>query len=254
MAVGEEVEVRAVDMWLKDELDLGETGESIITTWGPSDTRSMKLTDGDEDDVGDPDEDCPNRRRRLQWASPPTSEAAFYEQWQGRLECWWVATPYRNGLGACFGALGLHLAHRLERALQVLHPGFRAPPEAFQGARAEHACEWLEQSELQLPQFPSLGRFEFTLPPIPRLLPSLKHLQALERPRVHAANARLQETDSSSASSISAPVTTAMGALAGLATASAVLFALSRLRQMGRFTLRANAKGGGSQVMIDASW
>ena len=34
----------------------------------------------------------------------------WLEEWQDDFEEWWIATPYHDGLAACFGALSIHLA------------------------------------------------------------------------------------------------------------------------------------------------
>lgn len=79
-------------------------------------------------------------------------------------------------LQACFGALGMHLAERYE---QFVGPGGGANRRGKD--QPEHGCEriWKEEA-LQLPDFPDIGEgFDFTLPPIPRLLPSQQYLQSL---------------------------------------------------------------------------
>ena len=254
MAAGEEVEVRAVDMWLEYELDLGATGEAVVTTWGPSDAMSVALTDDDE--IADPDDTCGTRRsRRLRSvaaAIAPASEVGWYKHWQDRFECWWVATPYRTGMEACVGSLGLMLAARLEHVLRAFTPGFEAPSEALRGARAEQGCEWLEQAELALPKFPSMGEgFEFTRPPIPRLVPPLERLRALEATgdSLHAAWSGMGSSGgvgSSGGGRVSAgaesSTAVAVGAVAGLASASALFFAFFRFRWRGSVALRRTAR------------
>lgn len=121
-------------------------------------------------------------RRRLQSAPlemKPPSEQAWWEEWGERIECWWIATPYRAPLQACFGALSLTLAQRFE---QLIHPrGSRTVQPTPQVA---DGCEWIDEGRvLQLPDFPAVGDgFEFVLPPIPRLLPSWQHLHSLVPP------------------------------------------------------------------------
>lgn len=93
--------------------------------------------------------------------------------WRERLGCWWLTLsgPTQAGLGSCLGALSLHLGERLEGLLGWLPPRARLMFE--QRAQAEPGCGWLEQElqRLQLPEFPAPGGFEFSLPPVPRLLP-----------------------------------------------------------------------------------
>ena len=114
---------------------------------------------------------------------PPLTEREWWHQWTQTLSCWWIASPWRSGLSACYGALGLALAQRFERlAPQHVAPQHGAPQHAPLGA-AEPGCEWLGGLEvgggLELPEFPALGELiEFSLPPIPRLLPPLERLQA----------------------------------------------------------------------------
>lgn len=105
----------------------------------------------------------------------------WYDEWEHRFQCWFMATPMRAGLSACFGALSLHLAQRFEAFTHGLSKG-AAPHGAKSNAHAEAGCEWVseEAGKLQLPEFPTLGDgMTFTLPPIPRLLPSWEHLQTL---------------------------------------------------------------------------
>ena len=103
---------------------------------------------------------------------PPPDEEAWHDEWRQRIGCWWLALPgpTQAELGSCLGALSLHLGSRLESLLQ------RHTPRA---ASAEPSCKWIEDAPemLQLPDFPDLGSFEFTVPPIPRLLPEWNQLQ-----------------------------------------------------------------------------
>ena len=45
----------------------------------------------------------------------------------------------------------------------------------------EPACEWISRApaELQLPELPSIGGFDFSVPPLPRLLPPWEQLSGL---------------------------------------------------------------------------
>ena len=105
------------------------------------------------------------------------AEAEWHEEWRQRLGCWWLALPgpTQAGFGNCIGAFLLHLAPRLDTLL-----GRSRPRTASMQTSAEHGCEWLDgaSEEMRLPDLPSLGDFDFTLPPIPRLLPPSMQLHA----------------------------------------------------------------------------
>lgn len=107
-------------------------------------------------------------------------EQEWYRQWQHDLGVWWAATPLKEKLGSCFGALGLHITAQLEWALRLhldklwgLERGrasFPPPP----APTTEAGCEWIAESasELDLPDFPEFPS-QFELPPlvpVPRLL------------------------------------------------------------------------------------
>ena len=84
--------------------------------------------------------------------------------------------PTQSQLGACMGALGLHLGSKLDtsmRALGISRGATRSAPAA------EPNCDWIQENGhvRELPQFPSGDSIQFTVPPIPRLLPSWEHLQ-----------------------------------------------------------------------------
>ena len=40
--------------------------------------------------------------------------AGWLREWQLSLQAWWLVAPFRDGLQGCLGALGLHLAQRLQ--------------------------------------------------------------------------------------------------------------------------------------------
>lgn len=117
---------------------------------------------------------CERRARRLEHvaAHVPADEQAWFNEWRERLECWWVATPYQAGLSTCMSAFSLALAQRFQGALggsRAAQPGDVAPAEA--------GCEWVEKGEaLQLPDFPELGNFDFTVFPHSHAPPSLLEL------------------------------------------------------------------------------
>ena len=135
-----------------------------------------------------PEEVCAirNQRRRLGEADAGclggacASEQEWWDEWGERMECWWMETPWRTALQACVGALSVHLAQRFEQFMSLR--GGARQPLGQSAQQAEQGCEWVSEGErLQLPQFPSFGEqgFDFSLPPIPRLMPSWQHLQTL---------------------------------------------------------------------------
>jgi hypothetical protein len=110
---------------------------------------------------------------------------------------------------------------------------------------AEQNCEWVEQGIANLPEFPTLGEFEFTLPPIPRLLPTWERLQSL------STETRIASGDAAHEASTIAQAL-AMGAAAGAGAFALVasLVALAKHTkkrraetsgQAGRLSLRAGA-------------
>ena len=118
------------------------------------------------------------------------AEQAWIDAWTESLECWWLGlpTPTQSQLGACMGALSLHIGSRLDGAWRAAQTALgRTPtyaatqPEAL---AAEAGCEWLvDDAKEALPSFPSVPSFpsdaEFRLPPIPSLLPRWGQLRAL---------------------------------------------------------------------------
>lgn len=166
---------------------------------------------------------CTERRRRrlLGRSLAASSEEAWWDEWHESLACWWVYTPWRAGLQACYGALGVTLAQHFDRFARLR--GARAPVGEPRGS-AEAGCEWLQDAEqLELPDFPDIGEsFDFSLPPIPRLLPPLEQLQALA-PAGLQHPAVTQQT-SNSASTEWAPVIAGLvGPPAGAAGAALAL-------------------------------
>ena len=148
---------------------------------------------------GGEEEHCERRARRLQPAQTVADESAWFSEWRERLECWWIATPYQAGLQACMGALSLAVARSFQAALG----GSRAA-QPGDVAAAESGCEWVQKPQtLQLPDFPDLGNFEFTVPPVPRLVPSWEHLHSLVAPKQIFAAA----TPSQAPRPLSAPAT-----------------------------------------------
>lgn len=132
-------------------------------------------------------EHCKTEQRRLSQQfspelAPTAAEAsqAWLSAWRRRLECWWILlpSPTQTQLGACVGALGIHLGSRLDMAWRSSGLG-NAPNAAAQAAAAvsdEPGCEWLSEriETLALPDFPEMieGLQLRGVPPVPSLLPS----------------------------------------------------------------------------------
>ena len=125
-------------------------------------------------------------RRTLGEAAALGGEAQWGEAWQRRLECWFMTLPgpTQTQLGSCVGALGLHLASRLDAAWRASQSRLGLPSETG-GARAaagvaEPGCTWVNEAASlpQLPPFPELrlrgGQdTRFMLLPLHLLLPLL---------------------------------------------------------------------------------
>ena len=114
----------------------------------------------------------------------PRTMTRWLADWHAQFECWWVLSPYSDGLHACLGALSLHVARRFE----VWRSGARAMSGASKrgtdGApTSEAGCEWVQlELDLELPPFPELGPHEralFQVPPLPRLIPAWERLHTL---------------------------------------------------------------------------
>lgn len=108
-------------------------------------------------------------------AAASREEDAWWGEWQGRITCWWLAlpAPTQSQIGSCLGALGLHLVERLE-AILAAQRGAGVRLARWGSAAADPGCEWLEREveTLRLPAFPSPEHVDFSLPPLPGLLPS----------------------------------------------------------------------------------
>ena len=109
--------------------------------------------------------------------------AAFFDEWQERVEGWWLAAVARDPrLGECLGALGLHIASRLESAFDVWKARLRGGPHGGHSAPTELAgqCSWLRQGEqsgaLGMPELPGASHTPSPFPPlIPLHVPPLPH-------------------------------------------------------------------------------
>ena len=147
----------------------------------------------------------------------------------------------RDALGACMGALGLHLGSRLESAWRAARGERRAPP--YKSADAEPGCEWVEglgtsatAGNMQLPDLPEFPLFpsEFQLPPIPRLVPEMQYLQSMvEEDRLFLAAQEEEETPL-----LSVAISSVSGVVAGLMLGSMVGAVLLRRKGPGRMAVR----------------
>lgn len=176
----------------------------------------------------------------------PTEE--WLEDWQERVSAWWLGVPSQDGVSACLGALGVHLASRLDAAyrawamLRGQHVAPSVPPPAV-----EARCEWIANGEgagAQLPQLPDFPDFpsEFELPslvPIPRLLPRdvLLDASSFLRSGLH------ENTPVSGSAAASQPVRGlalgfSLGAAGGLSLAALLLARAHTCRRRGRAALR----------------
>lgn len=188
---------------------------------------------------------------------PCASEQAWWAEWSERLTCWWEHTPYQAGLQACFGALGVTLARRFEQFTRLRGGG--VPGGELNGA-AEPSCEWVGdvKSRLELPDFPSLGDgVEFTLPPIPRLLPSWQQEHsrtpgAHEELRTFASVPRSDHSATATAASATVKPVDALyvgiGASVGALAGVIVVFGLRSRRMQSRQT-----RSGGVSVDLAVS-
>ena len=222
--------------WAAHDAAVGALGEKVSGWFGGGKQGGGKQGAGDASPAPKCDDEDDNwagrRRRRLQGGGAlavPTAEGApvaadteeqiWYEEWQQRFGCWWVAlpAPTQAQLGGCLGALGLHLGRqvspqvsphpflaschapvypndshrilstnltssRLDAAWSAAHAALGRTPLArapAPAAAAEQGCKWVQNVEL--PAFPELPLTleRFQLPPIPRLMPSWQELQSV---------------------------------------------------------------------------
>lgn len=129
--------------------------------------------------------DGPLRQRRLQTRG---DQRTWIDEWHARFNCWWHALPLptQHELSMCIGALAVHLGSRLEAArAHMQSPSRRSDVNPFlRDGAAEPECDWMDATWLEsapnFPEFPPFGEhFELHLPPIPRLIPPLQHLNNL---------------------------------------------------------------------------
>tara|TARA_B100000513_G_scaffold193709_1_gene121435 strand:+ start:526 stop:3900 length:3375 start_codon:yes stop_codon:yes gene_type:complete len=202
----------------------------------------------------------PSALGRLSLAS-----AEWEEEWRGRFDCWVLALPpgLQSQLGSCMGALGLHVGSRLDAAwrgaLGLLGRPDGSPALRTRGAAAEPNCEWVNGADAtrQLPAFPEFPDFpdnlEFTVPPIPKLVPSWQRLQgliSLERgPTVHVAPQPLSQTHQPPRQA-STMWALGVGAFGGAAAAVALVMVMATARNGCR---RQGVADGRQQVLATSS-
>jgi|TARA_B100000513_G_scaffold188070_1_gene110884 hypothetical protein len=172
------------------------------------------------------------------WTSERSNPDRWTAEWHRRVECWWIGlpTPEQSRLGACVGALALHLGSKLDAAWRAaaVAAGKTFRPSASLSAAAEPNCQWLSQMDApRLPGFPDvpIDPSQWTLPPIPRMLPSWQRLQALQRPRepMHSQKLMLAHSDERAQPRSRQAMNAAAGAAIGFAGGVAVLLGLTRL-------------------------
>jgi|MDSY01.2.fsa_nt_gb hypothetical protein len=146
-----------------------------------------------------------------QLLASPNREGRWHEDVRERLECWYVGLPLptQAQLGGCLSALLLHMGSRLDGVIGTSRGGGTSRGVRGPGvASSEPGCEWLDEeivNELQIPDFPTPD-FEFTLPPIPRLLPRWRTIfeSLIGRGELAAWLAASSENDGGGTASLSA--------------------------------------------------
>ncbi len=75
--------------------------------------------------------------------SAASDEEGWIDAWQARLGCWWggLPAPTQHQMGACMGALALHVGSRLDSFLTQAGLPPAAPKPQLS---AESGCEWLD--------------------------------------------------------------------------------------------------------------
>lgn len=164
------------------------------------------------------------------------------KDWRSSIDDWLLATPFREQIEGCMGALSLHISSRLDKVLRRKggSPGAAPPPKA----EAEAGCEWVADAdvELDLPDFPEPPSeqrpdefMELPLVPIPRLLPGPESewLQGL------AAEHERSDTEGVRPIRSSWPqqASLAAGVGVGVALGLGVLLGIEGLRRKGRIAL-----------------
>ena len=176
--------------------------------------------------------------------------AEWMREARWRLGCWLhqslPASMTEETLGACVGALALHVGSRLDSAFTAAQRllGRSVPTARASLQAAEQGCEWLERTEglqrlPELPEFPQDARF--TIPPIPKLLPTWAELQSSRlQPPSHSESELhgrwpQQEHDATATVRIHS---LAVGAGMGIMVASAITCALVATRAATRAAVK----------------
>ena len=160
-------------------------------------------------------------------------DAAWLEEWHARVSCWWMALPMptQAQLGECMGALALALGSRLDSSLLAAQALIGRSTSGSAGGggggaptapAAEPGCEWVLMGEqISHPEMPTSfpPNLDFTLPPIPKLLPSWQQLQSLaEERRAEERRAEQQRAEQHRAEQQRAEQQRAVAVMEGLAS------------------------------------
>lgn len=174
---------------------------------------------------------------------------AWLDSWKQKMDNWWGFLPVaaKPDMAACFGALGLHLASRLQSLLGEVFRAdqlFAGPPPTATAAGV--ACDMMmENVKGTLPDFPDFpDATQFELPPlipIPRLLPSelQLHSSLVQSGSSYLTTASSTEDDES-ASVQRVMINAAGGFAAGVALVALIGLAVNQRSQWrgGRLTMR----------------
>lgn len=181
-----------------------------------------------------------------EWVAEATPQRRWESEWRRRMDCWvgGLALPSQARIHGCVGALGLHIASRLDAAWRGAAHMIGAPTADAATAAAQQDCEWLGDAMpmLELPAFPEFPKsHEFTLPPIPSLLPKWQTLQSHARTE---PTPNPQHTPLARTSAIETPIETpaltlAIGGIAsgfagGIAAAAIGFVCLRSMRRLAR--------------------
>ena len=206
---------------------------------------------------------------------------SWFSEWKARLHKWFIALPIAQAqqINNCIGALGLHLAQRLDTKMNkpkgnLLGMGgqIAAPPPAPRMA-SQTSCETVTKASKamdSLPDFPEMPS-KFALPetgggfgsfviPIPRLLPAegfqnilserqRLHLLAMQQggAPTHAREQQQQQRLPTTASFAASAAAGAGGAGIALAAALGLVLLVRRSRNRGRAGRRhVHVTGGGA--------
>ena len=140
-------------------------------------------------------------------------EDAWEAEWRRRVACWWIGLPLpsQQQMGACIGALSLSLGSKLDAAWRSARGGGGGIGGGGGGgggggtraqlSAVEPGCDWVNMESTSLPSVPEMpSQFKWTLPPIPRLIPTLRELQSFNRQHPHLARSAIDQRASREAS------------------------------------------------------